>query len=529
MRPASPTGPALLAVPPNAEVWRSRFVLSAKQNQPTLTLLGSSHEQAIHRLIEGTCSALDSKTAPTLVDDGLGGTYFIKRADGTCVSVFKPCDEEPCAINNPKRERQEFAAQQGAGGMFGIRIGQGALNECAAWLIDSSERARGFSRVPPTARVCTEHSAFFSASEATHSQFRMIKAKVGSLQRFEASIGCAEDYGPSAFSTLAVQRVALLDIRLFNLDRHGGNMLAQRGAAAAPRLRALYRDFEPDEPDVSGVPGAGTGTGAGTGAGTGTGAEEGLQLIPIDHGFCLPERPTLASFEWRGWPQARAPLEPAACDYLARLDGAADARLLRRAGLREACVRTMRIGTLLLQRSVLHGLSLAEIAEIMCEPTAEIAAEIVAGKLGGRVEGEQSPLSVVVAAGCFDSQAGGQRSGGGGGEGGGEGGGAPGGEESLLQWLCEAAEGQAAEAAAAEAAATASLVGWVVGKPPPREGAEEYEHARFVEPTDAMEVEGATNVLGAGDAPMAPLDEHFFSALTRLIDAHALNCVQRRP
>ena len=46
------------------------------------------------------------------------------------VSVFKPCDEEPCALNNPKRDRQEFAAQQGAGGMFGIRIGQGALNEC---------------------------------------------------------------------------------------------------------------------------------------------------------------------------------------------------------------------------------------------------------------------------------------------------------------------------------------------------------------------------------------------------------------
>ena len=32
--------------------------------------------------------------------------------------------------------------------------------------------------------------------------------------------------------------------------------------------------------------------------------EEGLQLIPIDHGFCLPERPTLACFEWRSWPQA---------------------------------------------------------------------------------------------------------------------------------------------------------------------------------------------------------------------------------
>ena len=164
--------------------------------------------------------------------------------------------------------------------MFGIRIGQGALNECAAWLLDSSERSRGFSRVPPTAQAATEHSVFYSAAEAkAGSQFRMLKAKVGSLQRFETSIGCAEDFGPSnpnhnpnpspspnpnpnanpnpkpnpnqdfgpvAFSTLAVQRIALLDIRLFNLDRHGGNMLAQRAGTC---------EAEPD----AGGPGVGLG------------------------------------------------------------------------------------------------------------------------------------------------------------------------------------------------------------------------------------------------------------------------------
>jgi len=72
-------------------------------------------------------------------------------------------------------------------------------------------------------------------NQAANSQFRKLKTKVGSLQRFETSIGCAEDFGPSnpnpnanpnpnptpnpnpnpnpnqdfgpvAFSTLAVQR-----------------------------------------------------------------------------------------------------------------------------------------------------------------------------------------------------------------------------------------------------------------------------------------------------------------------------------
>ena len=59
-------------------------------------------------------------------------------------------------------------------------------------------------------------------------------------------------------------------------------------------------------------------------------------------------------------------------DYVSRMDSAADAALLRHAGLGEACVRTMRIGTLLLERGVLHGLSLAQIAALMCEPAEEV-------------------------------------------------------------------------------------------------------------------------------------------------------------
>ena len=133
---------------------------------------------------------------------------------------------------------------------------------------------------------------------------------------------------------------------------------------------------------------------------------------------------------------------------------------------------------------------------------------------------------------------------------------------SLLQRLCEVAEGQAAEAAA-----TATLVS-LGGRRPCQApaaaaaAAAAGEHARSVdvEPAEAMEVEGAAmEVEGSGaagtpmlaadaamgsDAPCeqprlacspptpltpAPLEEHFFSALTKLLDAHALHCVQRRP
>ena len=57
----------------------------------------------------------------------------------------------------------------------------------AAYLLDSSPRSARFSRVPPTAIVHVEHSAFFDAQKdgATNAcGLRARKTKVGSLQQF---------------------------------------------------------------------------------------------------------------------------------------------------------------------------------------------------------------------------------------------------------------------------------------------------------------------------------------------------------
>ena len=90
----------------------------------------------------------------------------------------------------------------------------------------------------------------------------------------------------------------------------------------------------------------------------------------------------LPSFEWRHWPQARAPLEPATLEYISRIDVFADAETLRGGGsaadanrcgggglgLREDCVRTMVISTMLLKAAAAAGLTLADVADIMCGP-----------------------------------------------------------------------------------------------------------------------------------------------------------------
>jgi Phosphatidylinositol 3- and 4-kinase len=86
------------------------------------------------------------------------------------------------------------------------------------------------------------------------------------------------EMGASRFSVRDVQRIGILDVRLYNTDRHAGNILVRRPrSASSGNLTALAR------------------------------LDEGqLELRPIDHGFCLPEALEAAYFEWLHWPQVSA-------------------------------------------------------------------------------------------------------------------------------------------------------------------------------------------------------------------------------
>lgn len=50
-------------------------------------------------------AGLKNGHAPKLASSGTGGSYFIAGADGKPVAVFKPLDEEPLAVNNPKMHK----------------------------------------------------------------------------------------------------------------------------------------------------------------------------------------------------------------------------------------------------------------------------------------------------------------------------------------------------------------------------------------------------------------------------------------
>lgn len=206
-------------------------------------------------LLGATLSGLDKGNPPIMSSEGTGGTYFMQDITGNeYVAVFKPIDEEPLAENNP---RGLPPSTNGEGLKRGTRVGEGALREVAAYILDHPVSGRrsfshvdfGFAGVPPTVMARCLHGGFNHPTGCDH---EAIDFKMGSLQMFVKNYGSCEDMGTRAFPAQEVHKICVLDIRLANADRHAGNIL-------------VFKEGEGGR----------------------------LALVPIDHGYCLPENVSL--------------------------------------------------------------------------------------------------------------------------------------------------------------------------------------------------------------------------------------------
>nr|KYP71455.1 hypothetical protein KK1_010714 [Cajanus cajan] len=94
---------------------------------------------------------------------------------------------------------------------------------------------------------------------------------------------------------------------------------------------------------------------------------DGVDLVPIDHGLCLPEALEDPYFEWIHWPQASIPFSEDELSYIENLDPARDCEMLRMElpMIREACLRVLVLCTIFLKEAAAYGLCLAEIGEMM--------------------------------------------------------------------------------------------------------------------------------------------------------------------
>ncbi|PIN20144.1 Phosphatidylinositol 4-kinase [Handroanthus impetiginosus] len=271
---------------------------------------------------------------PIRSTEGTGGTYFMQDASGNkYVSIFKPIDEEPLAVNNPQCLP---VSANGEGLKRGTRVGEGALREVVAYILDHPKKGPrslscmeeiGFAGVPPTIMVRCLHRGFNHPDGFDSSNKNV---KTGSLQKFMKNHGSCEDMGPRDFPVEEVHKITVFDIRTANADRHAGNIL-------------FYKDAERGR----------------------------IVLIPIDHGYCLPENFEDCTFDWLYWPQARQQFSRETMDYINSLDPEQDIAILKFYGLdlSSECARTLRISTMLLKKGAKRGLTPFAIGSIMCRET----------------------------------------------------------------------------------------------------------------------------------------------------------------
>ena len=135
------------------------------------------------------------------LDAGQTGTVFALEIGGEKIAVFKPAEGEGFTRKS-------------------IEAGQGSVREEAAYLVDRVCGLKADVPVTSRASICVEG-----------------KTLQGSVQQFVADVvGFVEDFAmPRDLEAAhgfvnreAVEALALLDMRIFNMDRHSGNLLLLR-------------------------------------------------------------------------------------------------------------------------------------------------------------------------------------------------------------------------------------------------------------------------------------------------------------
>jgi hypothetical protein len=264
------------------------------------------------KLISELHQAFINGLAPNLTIDGTGGTYLLRDSGRKVAGVFKPLDEEPFAPFNPRGHTGNMGSKTFRNGVLS---GEACYREVAAFELDKDH----FSSVPFTTLAEAQHPNFcYGEGLGTR-----LRGKIGSLQRYEKNDGMAEDYSPTMFHRQEVQKIAVLDMRILNMDRNEGNILVVKSSK---------------------------------------------KLIPIDHGMSLPDCLDVCVYDlcWMAWPHVRDPCTEETKTYVAQIDPLKDVYKLKdKFPIRDACLRTFRTTSLLLVRGVEAGLSLYDIGQIM--------------------------------------------------------------------------------------------------------------------------------------------------------------------
>jgi len=351
-----------------------------------LAKTSSQSEDHLKQLVSKSLQGLRCGYSPRLCEAGVGGTYFMHDEDNKTVGVFKPHDEEMGCMNNPKGFTPKTPSFKEYNVCRGAEAGEAAFRECAAYILDHEH----FSGVPATGLVVCSHPSFSIGSFTD--QF-----KIGSFQEFKEHDFDAEDISSTKYQQFPVHevhKIAILDVRLLNTDRHGGNILVKanrsrtnsredvlsdgydsddvrnrrRGYSDAENGMMFRMDMDLDEDDEDDED---YGYKERDNSNNQSPTLE-YELIPIDHGYTLPSTISGLSdlwFEWLKWPQAKIPFGEDELQYIERLNPDEDVAILKlKFGdlMNNECFKVLRITTMWLKIAAKTGLTPYTIGHALC-------------------------------------------------------------------------------------------------------------------------------------------------------------------
>jgi hypothetical protein len=360
-------------------------------------------------IIKQSRIALAYGIKPVLVLDGSGGTYFLHDINKRKIAVFKPADEEPYSINNPRGYVKSGTTGISSGGSSsaygygngndyantidvseednmsmraGIKPGEACLREVAAYLLDE----KGFSGVPMTTLVEARHPAF-------HYNGSMLKLNQGG-----AAIG-SHSFIPSASMSMSMASTSFSNttgsgLSTASLTSSSASALASPSTSttnvSSPRTKKVgsCQEFIPSECSMDDLSpskiskeevhkiaildirilNADRNT-ANLLCRRKPEQPDTFELIPIDHGYCLRTVADVCWFDWcwLDWPQLKEPLNDEMKEYVLNLDIEKDIQMLRdRLDIPNVALDYFRASSQLLQKGVQAGLTLYDIAILCC-------------------------------------------------------------------------------------------------------------------------------------------------------------------
>ena len=241
--------------------------------------------QISDRVIQETAALqqrIQQPSQPRRITTGTGEVYEVRDGGTGERAIFKPAVQNHSTGAASASQAAEIPLPTKANGMRGDAASKSHDSKGA---LDDNRSA--FAHRRELAAYQLDHFGFAGVLPCFISS---MESRAGVIQSYleHEQTADEDEWGRrqiNALSVREVHKIGVLDLRLFNEDRHGGNLLLDFGAQHASAPHFDSSELPPPQPY--------------------SGKATSARLVPIDHEMTLPDWRQLhsATFCWLTWPQ----------------------------------------------------------------------------------------------------------------------------------------------------------------------------------------------------------------------------------